>query len=87
MNPLVLPDVQLIANTWTLVTIPDKVRDFIKFQAKSLGVLDFSFDSGATYIQTVGAGEVLYGNYSNKDIWFRTASLDYVKVMVQDKLY
>ena len=87
MNPVVLADVALVANQWSTVELPDKVRDFIKFQAKSLGILDFSFDGGQTYLQTVGAGEVLYGNFSKVSISFRSTSTDYAKIMVQDKLY
>ena len=86
MKPVVLADAQLLANQWSTVELPDKVRDFIKFQARSLGVLDFSFDGGLTYMQTVGAGEILYGNFSKVSISFRSGANDYVKVMVQDKI-
>ena len=87
MIPRVQQEVQLLANTWTPVVLPDKVRDSIRFQAKSLGVLDFSFDAGANYMQTVGAGDQLFGNFSGLSIWFRTQANDYVKYAVMDKVY
>lgn len=87
MVPRVLEEVQLLANTWTLVVLPDKARDSIRFQAKSLGVLDFSFDAGVNYMQTVGAGDQLFGNFSGVSIWFRASANDFVKYAVMDKLY
>ena len=87
MFPIILPEVPLVANTWTLVVMPDKVRESVKFQLKTLGVLEYSFDAGSNYISTVGSGDQLLGNYSLRSIWFRTTQLDAVKIMVTDKLY
>lgn len=87
MYSVILPGVPLVANTWTLLVLPDKCRDNIRFQADSLGVLEYSFDAGVTYLKTVGAGEVLYGNFSTRSIWFRVTSADTVKVAIQDKSF
>lgn len=87
MKPVVLPDVNTLANQWTLLELPDLVRDSIRFQAESLGVLEYSFDAGVTSMKTVGAGDQLLGNFSKQSIWFRTAADDTVRVMVMDKLY
>ena len=87
MFPIVLPEVSLLANTWTPIELPDKVRDSIRFQAKSLGVLDYSFDAGISYMQTVGAGDQLMGNFSSRTIWFRVTTNDSVKILCMDRLY
>jgi len=87
MKPVVLPEVTTLANQWTLVALPNNVRESIRFQALSLSILEYSFDNGSTYMRTVGSGEQLFGNFSLENIWFRTASADVVKIMVMDKLY
>lgn len=87
MKPVILPDVITLASVWTLVELPDKVRDSIRFQALTLGILEYSFDAGATYMRTVGAGTELRGNFSLRSIWFRTATDDVVKLMVLDTMY
>jgi len=87
MKPIVLPEVTTLANQWTLVELPDLVRDSIRFQALSLAILEYSFDGGLTYLRTVGAGDQLFGNFSRQSIWFRTAADDAVKIMIMDKLY
>lgn len=87
MKPQVLPDVNTLANQWTLLVIPDLVRDSIRFQAGSLSILEYSFDTGTTWMRTVGAGDQLFGNFSKQSVWFRTATDDTVRVMVMDKLY
>lgn len=87
MQPIILPSVPTVIGEWTLVELPDKVRDSISFQALSLGVLEFSFDAGLSCMKTVGAGTELRGNFSKKSIWFRTATNDAVKIMVLDKIF
>lgn len=87
MIPIVQQEVQLLAGIWTLVVLPNNARESIRFQAKSLGILDFSFDAGSNYMQTVGSGEQLFGNFSEVSIWFRAATNDFVKYAVMDKLY
>lgn len=87
MKPLLLPDTTTLANQWTLVELPDLVRDSIRFQAGSLGVLEYSFDAGVSFMRTVGAGDQLLGNFSKQRIWFRTSGNDIVKVMVMDKVF
>ena len=54
MKPIILLDIQTESNIWTLVELPDKVRDSISFQAASLGILEYSFDAGVSYMKTVG---------------------------------
>ncbi|MCI4436702.1 MAG: hypothetical protein JHC33_07850 [Ignisphaera sp.] len=80
----ILPDIAIASNVWTQVALPDKIRDSIRFQALSLGILEYSFDGGITYMRTVGSGEQLLGNFSNKNIWFRTPSSDTIKIMIAD---
>jgi hypothetical protein len=87
MTPIITNGTNLLANTWTAVVIPNACRDSIRFQANSLGVLKYSFDAGASYMQTVGAGEYLNGNFSGKTIWFMTSTNDVVNIMILDKLY
>lgn len=87
MIPLVLPDVNTLANQWVAVELPDMVRDSIRFQAGSLSILEYSFDAGSTWMRTVGAGDQLFGNFSKQTVWFRTAADDTVRIMVMDKLY
>ncbi|MCI4436460.1 MAG: hypothetical protein JHC33_06580 [Ignisphaera sp.] len=81
----ILPDITIASNSWLQVTLPDKIRDSIKFQALSLGILEYSFDGGVTYMRTVGSGEQLRDNFSNQNIWFRTPSADTIKIMIVDK--
>ena len=87
MKPIILLDIQTESNIWTLVELPDKVRDSISFQAASLGILEYSFDAGVSYMKTVGAGTELRGNFSKQNIWFRTSVNDYVKIMVLDRAF
>lgn len=87
MVPTILSDIPLVATIWKEVELPDKCRDSIRVQAKSLGILNYSFDAGSSYMTTVGAGDTLYGNFSKQTIWFQTPTDDYVKIMVLDKLY
>jgi len=87
MIPRIQQEVILPANVWVPIVLPDKSRESLRFQAKSLGVLDYSFDAGTNFMQTVGAGDQLQGNFSNVTIWFRTTMLDSVKYAVMDKIY
>lgn len=82
----VLQDIPTIGNSWTHVVLPDKVRESIRIQAYSLGVLEYSFDEGVSFMRTVGTGDELFGNFSKVSIWFRTQSNDAVKIAIKDKL-
>ena len=85
MNSYILPDITLLSNVWTKVSLPDNIRESIRFQALSLGILEYSFDAGNSYMRTVGSGDVIQGNFSLKDIWFRVPSNDVVKVLITDR--
>lgn len=87
MKPIVLPSINTLANQWTLIELPDLVRDSIRFQAESLGVLEYSFDAGVTSMKTVGAGDQLLGNFSKQNMWFRTSGNDVVKIMIMDRMF
>lgn len=87
MKPIVLPSINTLANQWTLVELPDLIRDSIRFQAESLGVLEYSFDAGVTSMKTVGAGDQLLGNFSRQSLWFRTSGNDIVKIMTMDRMF
>lgn len=87
LMPRVISPLAVDSLTWAEQVLPDRVRDWVRFQLGDLGIFYVSFDGGATYFSAAGPGVELSGNFSKQSVYFKVpAGTGEVVTIVKDKV-